>query len=174
MFPVKKQGFTALEALIAVAILGILSAVTIPHLKQFIENSRLKSASEHLYSDIKLAHSEAIKNQSDMYISFQTGASWCYGMSDTGACDCSTANDCTVSGNETVVSSDQFTSVSLAIGGLNASGGISYFTLDSTRGTVDITGTATFSTSGKSITVNVNKMGNPNICSPDINGYSAC
>src|SRR5690606_35001378 len=120
-----------------------------------------KSASDHLYSDIKLAHSEAIKKQIDMHVSFQTGANWCYGIDDASSCDCNTANDCTVDGNEYVVNSSNFNDVSISLTALNSSGGISFFTLEGNRGTVDVTGSVIFSVNGKSITVNVTKMGHP-------------
>lgn len=163
-----------MEAMVAVAILGIVAGLGIPSFQAYLENSRLRSASEHLYSDIKLIHSEAIKNQTDMYVSFQTGANWCYGIDDAGSCNCAAANDCTVDGNEVVISGTDFKDVTMGAAGLNSSGGITYFTIDGTRGTVDIVGSVTFTNNGKSMSVNVNKMGNPDVCSADINGYSSC
>lgn len=171
---VRVRGFTLIEALMTVAVLAIVATLAVPSFKEYIENNRLKSASDHLYSDLKFAHSEAIKNQSDVFVSFQVGTNWCYGLDDTGSCDCSTSNDCTISGAEAVVSAGGFRDVTMSLSGLNSSSGTSFITMEGNRGTVDVTGTVTFTTNGKSITVNVTRMGNPSKCSSQIVGFSSC
>lgn len=54
-------GFTIIELLIAVAILGILSMLAAPSFREFIIASQVRSAASELYGSALLARSEAIK-----------------------------------------------------------------------------------------------------------------
>lgn len=57
----KNTGFTLVELLIVVAIMGVIAAVTIPGYMAFIPNYRLRSAAEELQGDIQFAKIRAIK-----------------------------------------------------------------------------------------------------------------
>lgn len=83
-------GFTLLEAMIVVAILGILSAIAIPSFQDTIERSRLKQAVEGLKSDMQFARTEAIKRSQNVHVSRSTGnaGNWCYGLNFGANCTC--------------------------------------------------------------------------------------
>src|SRR3990167_8877400 len=90
----REQGFTLIELIIALIIVGILVTMAVPVFNSFIQNHRISSSSDQLYYYLQYARSEAIKRSANIYISFNTGDSWCYGISTGSACDCTTASNC--------------------------------------------------------------------------------
>ncbi|MGP1629263.1 MAG: GspH/FimT family pseudopilin [Giesbergeria sp.] len=55
------QGFTAIELLVTVAIVAVLTALAAPSFTPLIENWRVRQATEHLEATLYYARSEAIK-----------------------------------------------------------------------------------------------------------------
>ena len=75
----KKQcaGFTLLEMLMVIFIISTLGSVAIPTFSGWLPNYRLKGAARDLYSHIQGAKMEAVKRNSDISVTFQTGPD-CY------------------------------------------------------------------------------------------------
>lgn len=168
------KGISLIEFMIGLAILGIITAGTVASFQPLLEKKRVKKATEELYNDIKFAHSESLKRQSNLYISFQSGADWCYGIDDAGACDCTTANDCQFDGVEKVVKSTDFPGTSFALTGFTTSGGITYLEFEGVRGVATNSGSVTFSRNPYSATVSVNRLGLTDNCSNTLVTYNAC
>ena len=59
----KTSGFTLLELLLTLTVVGIIMAIAIPNFREFILNSRLTGAANDLLASAQLARSEAIKRQ---------------------------------------------------------------------------------------------------------------
>jgi type IV fimbrial biogenesis protein FimT len=59
--PSKKTGFTLVELMITVAILGIILSLSVPSFQQWIRDSSTLSASSDLYDALQRARSEAIR-----------------------------------------------------------------------------------------------------------------
>ena len=55
------RGFTLVELMVTVAVVGILATVAVPSMVGFVNTSRLAGASEELTASLQLAKSEAIR-----------------------------------------------------------------------------------------------------------------
>ena len=161
----KCTGLTFIELMITVAIVAIAAAVSIPQYYNYIEDTRLRDAATELQTKLSQARSEAIKLNIDVNLVITTGSSWCLGITSTASCDCNTAGQC----NLGVVSSANYPLTSLSQTGLGATNSI-----ESNRGTLNTAGSVVVSLSGKTVTVEVNRMGFTNICSSSIAGYRPC
>ncbi len=60
----RAKGFTIIELMVTIAVVGVLSATTIPALGEFLRNSGLKSTAFDLVGAITMARSEAVKRGS--------------------------------------------------------------------------------------------------------------
>jgi len=60
----RTRGFTLIETLTAVAVVGVVSAVTVPSMSEFVKNSALRGQAYELMSSIAVARSEATKRGS--------------------------------------------------------------------------------------------------------------
>lgn len=81
----QNQGFTLTEAIIVVAIVGILAAIAVPSYQDMLERNRLKQAAESLADDLKFARTEAIKRSNDSTLTLTiSGSTWSYTISNGG------------------------------------------------------------------------------------------
>lgn len=67
-------GFTLIEALVGVAILGILLAMGLPAFSNAMENSRLRASASAFHAAAQFARSEAIKRNSSVEVILTTAA----------------------------------------------------------------------------------------------------
>ncbi|NIP43542.1 MAG: prepilin-type N-terminal cleavage/methylation domain-containing protein [candidate division Zixibacteria bacterium] len=70
----KKHGFTILELMSAVVIIGIIAAIGIPTMDLAIKKIRFKADSNTIMSGLRLARSEAISHRIQYGVSFDTGS----------------------------------------------------------------------------------------------------
>lgn len=77
----RTAGFTLVELLVTLTILGIMMGLAIPSFKNFIGSQRAKSASYELVTTLLLARSEAIKRNADVTITPPTANTWSSGWS---------------------------------------------------------------------------------------------
>ena len=106
-----RNGFSLIEMLIAIAVVGIILAIGVPSFKKMFDSNKLKGGSDALYFMFSLAKTESIKRNANIYLTVESGDSWCVGVTtDLGlACDCNTKGSCDVSS----VSNLDFTSLML-------------------------------------------------------------
>ncbi len=72
-------GFTLLELLIAIVILGVALAVVAPSIKGYLESQRLRSVSSEMLNDFQFARGEAVARKQPVGIRFDSdGTRTCY------------------------------------------------------------------------------------------------
>jgi len=70
----KQSGFTIVEIIIVIAVLGIMAAIGVPNFLNWLPKYRLQSAARDLYSNLYLAKISAIKNNTSWAIVFNVDA----------------------------------------------------------------------------------------------------
>ena len=73
IFPVngnRESGFTIIELMVVIAIIGIMATIAIPAFSTWLPNYRLKSAARDLYSNMQKAKIGAIKSNSNWAVVF--------------------------------------------------------------------------------------------------------
>jgi len=71
---VNRKGFTLMEVLMALVVLGIATAIAIPSFTAWLPDARLKSAARDIFSNLQLTKMEAIKANSNYTIRFDAAA----------------------------------------------------------------------------------------------------
>jgi type IV fimbrial biogenesis protein FimT len=176
----RSLGFTIVELMAVMAVLAIVAVLAAPSFQEFRLRERVKGAANNLFTDLQFARSEAVQRNARVSVSFNTGATWCYGVTQgNAACDCSVANSCDIK----TVSSADFPRVTLATASfVSASGTTNWYLIDPRMGqSLDaagaaVTGTVQFSTGGRALRGELNAMGRVRMCAAadPIQGYPAC
>lgn len=162
----KAHGFTLFELMVVITITAVVLLLAIPYFTSLIKTQRLVGTTENLYSVLQNARSEAIKRNVSVYVSFQTGTTWCYGVNPSSACNCTVPSGCSLG---TVNAPNAL--LSLSATGL--SGSPLQFQFDSVHGGASVSNTLTFTLAGETPAMNIktSTLGNSSICSAAVSGY---
>lgn len=87
------RGFTLLEILVTLAILGILVALSIPAFTDAVAKARVRAAAEDIHTLLLKAQSEGPMRDQDLAVNavFSLGG-WCVGLAAVTNCDCTEAD----------------------------------------------------------------------------------
>jgi len=162
------KGFNLFELLIVLAIVSILAIVAVPSFLNYLQTNRLIGATQGLYYALQYARGTAMKTDSTIYVSFQTGNNWCYGINSGSACTCSTANSCKL-GSTQAPNAGQLT---LSATGLTANS----LQFEPNHGAADASSTITLTITGQStaMSIQVGLLGSLFLCSSQLAGYQSC
>ncbi|MBX2885315.1 MAG: GspH/FimT family pseudopilin [Granulosicoccus sp.] len=91
----RERGYTLLELMIAFAIAGTLSAIAVPSLSSWIQNSRIEAAAQAISTGVLLARSEAITRNQNIHVSSVDNNLFhiCVDPGDDTSCDSALQND---------------------------------------------------------------------------------
>ena len=74
------RGFTLVEVMFTLVILGILTAFALPEMSKFVKDQRVKAATQDVFATLLYARSEAIKRAADINVN-PTATDWAGGWS---------------------------------------------------------------------------------------------
>lgn len=77
-----QHGFTLVELVLTVVIIGVVVAFGIPSFQSFMQQSRVKSGAQSLFSALVYARSEALKRNEPVYV-YPNGGNWSDGWAIT-------------------------------------------------------------------------------------------
>lgn len=78
------SGFTLIEMMVTIAIMGILLAIALPSFQELIVNSRIVTSTNDIIADLAMARSEALKRGGSIVVTVcaTTNGSSCSGTND--------------------------------------------------------------------------------------------
>lgn len=82
------QGLTAVELVIALAVLALLATIALPSFGSLLGRHRLVAAAETLAADLSLARFQSAQSGHALHVVLQPGDDWCWAVARTPGCDC--------------------------------------------------------------------------------------
>jgi len=168
-------GLTLIELLLGLAVAAVLMGVALPSFDQAMQLARLRGAADNLQATLRHGHMESVKRGRALSISLRVNAAgdWCFGASESGACDCFVPAACSVDGVERVTRGEEYRGI-----GMTPSVSNNRFSFQPKRMTVT-SGSVLFTTpAGKQLRVVASGLGRVRVCSPtgpaQVSGYPAC
>ena len=174
-----RSGFTLLELLVTLAVVGLLLGLAVPTMGRLVDSARLRSAAEAFSQELKQARNHALTHQQNVYFSVSVIADrWCYGWSDAVACDCGASDSAATAcrtGRDSVAQihrrlSSDFPAIELMTKGRAAPRSLRFSPL---RGIASADSFTLRNDAGE-LRVIVSPLGRIRICSTPGRGYSAC
>lgn len=108
-----RAGFTIIEVMVAVAITGISAGLALPNFTRFVDNHRLETSAQAVWSDMQNAKMTAIKDNQTVVVTRTSSQAYTYASSD------GFGNVRTVHRNL----AEEFNGITVTFGGAAAGGG---------------------------------------------------
>lgn len=181
----KQHGFTLIEMMITITILGILLAIAVPSFTDWLNRKRIDGVANEFASLIQLARSESTKQNKKIYIQATRSATDWSLMATTTSATCTALDACDLRSMRLaqysrIAISDWVAASKIGISpnlnGAHISPIDSLFSFNPAS-TTDAQ-SVTFETTGYQLRVLISRTGNTTICTPTgqktIAGYSTC
>jgi type IV fimbrial biogenesis protein FimT len=183
----RQSGFTMVEVMMAVVLLAISAALSLPSYREMVEKRQLTNGAEQIMAFVNSAQMEAMKQNSIVTVSYSRTAdnNWCFGATlGAAACDCnettSTETDfCTIDTAQRVITNANTGNVNL----LKSITGDGAYSFDPVRGILtDIDDSLAVEMSSNNqdyqLNLTVSATGQAILCSKDsshkVPGYGVC
>lgn len=176
------RGFTLLEMMGVLAVLALLVVFATPAYQGSRIRASVRGAAANLYTDMQYARSEAVQRNTDVTVSFSTGSTWCYGITEgTTACDCTVAAAPPAAGACSIKRGLSTEFRGAALGSASFSGDGNSYQIDPRRGQIvdsggnPASGSVVFTgDGGYAVTAELNVVGRVRLCSDSLPGYPSC
>jgi type IV fimbrial biogenesis protein FimT len=73
------RGFTLIELMITVALLGVLAVLGMPSYQEWMQNTRIRTTAESIQNGLQLARAEAVKRNARVVFTLAIDSSWTVG-----------------------------------------------------------------------------------------------
>lgn len=168
-----ERGFTIVELLITVTILGILLATGIPSMATWMANSRIRAAADSVANGMQLARSEAIRRNANIeFLLTDTQGSWRISSGSGCTFTSPTVIQTAPSANPTVVvnsfSDATATTATTARAVIFGSSGWQACTGTTQFVSLRIDSTTLSSTDSRDLRIVVPAVGRPRVCDPNV------
>lgn len=174
--PCRQRGFSLVEALVVVALAGLLASVAVPGFGALLERKRLEGSAQQLAADLHWVRSEALARNEALRLSLYTttdGSCVLVHSGNRSDCRCDGSGPALCEGDATALKTSHWP----ASQGLSVTANVSSMLFDPLQGTTSPAGSLRITDSqGRGITHVVNILGRVRSCSPagSVPGYRSC
>lgn len=180
----RDKGFTLIEVLVALVILGILAIMTAPSFRDTLDRRRVINAATSLNDQIQQARAQSImlNTRVSLVFNYADATNWCFGVTDRATCDCTVAleepNSCSIDAPKGVGAAADLDRI-LVVGTANQYTGVSLqgplpattLTFEPTRGVMEVPAgpvnsfTLRSNQTAREVRISVNRLGKTRMCS---------